>query len=225
MNNRFNGCAVCVVSAQPIIAAGIRALLAESTDGSSPYHAVSDPAEAAVVIYDVFNLALADHPANEQGLRDLVAAHPGRVLALSRLLQPGLTARALSIGAAAPISVSADSDELAALVEAAARGELVTDPQLVGRYDADLAQVLQAAVELTPRQKTVLSRVAAGYTNEEIAAELFISLNTLKSTIRGAYARIGVTNRASAVAWAIAHGYHGADVRDPRPRRDVSVGK
>jgi len=112
-------CTVCVVSGQPIIVAGIRALLTEATDAGCSYLATADPADADVVIYDVFNLAIAAHPDNEEELRELVAGHPGRVLALSRLLQPGLTARALSIGAAAPISVSADGTELVALVEAA----------------------------------------------------------------------------------------------------------
>jgi len=206
-------CTVCVVSGQPIIVAGIRALLTEATDAGCSYLATADPADADVVIYDVFNLAIAAHPDNEEELRELVAGHPGRVLALSRLLQPGLTARALSIGAAAPISVSADGTELVALVEAAANGDLASDPQLVTSYDADLSRLLDSDVELTPRQKTVISRIAAGYSNEEIAAELYISPNTLKSAIRGVYARIGVTSRASAVAWALSHGYQGPQAR------------
>uniref|UniRef100_UPI0025E186ED response regulator transcription factor n=1 Tax=Nocardioides sp. TaxID=35761 RepID=UPI0025E186ED len=202
-----------VVSRQPIVVAGIRTLLAESADAEHTYVAVTEPADADVVIYDVFNLAIGDAATSEGHLRKLAEGHPGRVLALSRLLQPGLTARALSLGAAAPVSVSAAGEELTALVDAAANGELATDPQLVRRYDADLAGVLHSAVDLTPRQKTVISYIAAGYSNEEIAAALFVSINTLKSTIRSAYSRIGVTNRAGAVAWAIAHGYQSAGAR------------
>ena len=216
MTTETVACTVCVVSGQPIVVAGIRALLSESTDAGGSYLTTTDPADADVVIYDVFRLASSTHPGNEDELGELVAGHPGRVLALSRLLQPGLTARALSIGAAAPISVSADANELIALVDAAANGDLATDPQLVSNYDADLSRLLSTDVELTPRQKTVISRIAAGYSNEEIATELYISLNTLKSTIRGAYSRIGVTSRASAVAWAISHGYQGPGVRRAR---------
>ncbi|HEY0952448.1 response regulator transcription factor [Nocardioides sp.] len=213
MTSDTTTCAVCVVSGQPIIVAGIHALLAEATDAGCAYLSTAHPADADVVIYDVFNLAIAAHPANEEELRELVAGHPGRVLALSRLLQPGLTARALAIGAAAPISVSADGTELVALVEAAVNGDLASDPQLVTSYDADLSTLLDSDVELTPRQKTVISRIAAGYSNEEIAAELYISPNTLKSAIRGVYSRIGVTSRASAVAWALSHGYQGPQAR------------
>ncbi|HEY0951120.1 helix-turn-helix transcriptional regulator [Nocardioides sp.] len=90
---------------------------------------------------------------------------------------------------------------------ATANGDLATDPTLVRRYDTDLARVFGPRSTLLPRRKTVLSRVAAGYTNDEIAAELYISINPLMSAIRGAYSRIGFTNRAGAVAWPIAHGY------------------
>lgn len=209
---------MCVVSGQPILVAGIRTLLGESADADICYLTVTDPAAADVVIYDVFNLATGNDQESEDELRKLAADHPGRVLALSRLLQPGLTARALSLGAAAPVSVSAAGEELTALVDAAANGDLASYPQLVRGYDAELARALEAAVELTPRQKTVISRIAAGYSNEEIASELFISINTLKSAIRNAYARIGVTNRAGAVAWAIAHGYQAPRTRTATTR-------
>jgi two-component system, NarL family, response regulator LiaR len=198
-------CTVCVVSGQPIVVAGIRALLAESADSTRAYATVSDPVDADVVIYDVFNLATAGD--GGQDLDRLVASHPGRVLALSRLLQPGLTARALARGAVAPVSVSADATELAALVDAAANGSIDSDPELVRKHEADLARILRADAQLTPRQQTVIARIAAGYSNDEIAADLFITTNTVKTAIRSLYGRIGVNTRASAVAWALEHGY------------------
>jgi DNA-binding NarL/FixJ family response regulator len=200
-------CAVCVVSDQPVVVAGIRALLTESVQADHIYAMVDRAAEADVVIYDVFRLATHEGGGSAEELTRLVDSHPGRVLALSRLLQPGLTARALANGAVAPVSISADADELVALVDAALSGALATDPELVRRYEADLVRVLSADVALTPRQQTIIARIAAGYTNEEIAGDLYITLNTLKSNIRALYARIGVTNRAGAVAWAIEHGY------------------
>jgi two-component system, NarL family, response regulator LiaR len=211
-------CTVCVVSKQPIVVAGIRTLLAESVDPSHVYESVADPVDADVVIYDVFNLATNEDRTGSGELDKLVASHPGRVLALSRLLQPGLTARALAAGAVAPVSVSADAEELAALVDAAASGELSTNPELARRHESDLAHLLRTEVALTPRDKTVLVRIAAGYSNAEIAADLFITVNTVKTAIRNLYARIGVRNRASAVAWALEHGY-GGGVDLPRRNR------
>ncbi len=200
---------VCVVSDQPIVTAGIRALLDELASVDRRYTTVSDPAAADVVIYDVFRLATGGNEESAAELADLVASHPGRVLALSRLLQPGLTARALANGAVAPVSVSADADEIAALVDAAAGDVLASDPEQVRRYEADLVRLLSADVELTARQETVIARIAAGYSNGEIASDLYISMNTLKSAIRVLYGRIGATNRAQAVAWALEHGYGG----------------
>ena len=205
----YNVCAVCVVSDQPVVAAGIRTLLAEAGHGDRTYRCVTEPADADVVIYDVFRLTTHDHDGTAEELTKLAAMRPGRVLALSRLLQPGLTARALANGAAAPVSVSADAEEIAALVDAAHGDKLTTDAEQVRRYEADLVQALAADVELTPRQQTVIARIAAGYSNNEIASDLYITLNTLKSNIRVLYARIGVNNRASAAAWAIEHGFGG----------------
>ena len=208
---------MCVVSGQPIVVAGIRALLAEVADPRRVYTTVSEPVDADVVIYDVFNLATSDDGWSTVELTQLAASHPGRVLALSRLLQPGLTARALANGAVAPVSVSADADEIAALVDAAANGDLVTDPEVVRRYEADLVRLLSADVKLSPRQQTIIVRIAAGYSNDEIAADLYITINTLKTAIRNLYAQIGVSNRAGAVAWALQHGYGGMS-RKPRTK-------
>lgn len=168
---------------------------------------MSDHHRADVVIYDVFQLAVPGDRARAGELERLVAAHPGRVLALSRLLQPGLTARALAAGAVAPVSIGADADELAGLVEAAAAGILAVDAALARKHHAELARQLGAEVGLTDRERTVLGLIAVGYSNQEIASQLYVSINTIKSTIRSIYRRIDVQTRAQAVAWAIEHGH------------------
>ena len=62
--------------------------------------------------------------------------------------------------------------------------------------------------ELTPREAEVLRRVAAGRSNDEIAAELYLSVRTVERHVANAYAKIGVsgrTARAAATAWAHAN--------------------
>lgn len=103
------------------------------------------------------------------------------------------------------MSVSADADAIVAQVDAALSGELATDPTQVRRYEADLVRALAADVALTPIQQRLLARIAAGYTNE-IASDLYITINTVKTHIRELYARIGVANRFGAVVWALEHG-------------------
>jgi two-component system, NarL family, response regulator LiaR len=203
---------VCVVSGHPIVVAGIRTLLTEIS-APTRFACVRDPGDAEVVIYDAFNLALAAHDDDE--LCQLIATHPCRVLALSRLLQPALTARAFAAGAVAPVSIGADADEMSALIEAVARGAVATDAELAHKSLVRLTTQLRADVGLTAREQTVLALIAAGYSNSQIAAELYVTINTVKTTIRSTYSRLGVHTRAQAVAWAIEHGY--ANLA-PRPR-------
>ncbi len=50
-----------------------------------------------------------------------------------------------------------------------------------------------------------MALIALGLTNQEIATQLFLSINSVKTHIRSAYRRIGVTRRSQAVIWGIAH--------------------
>lgn len=54
--------------------------------------------------------------------------------------------------------------------------------------------------ELTPREADVLTRIAEGRTNPEIAAELFLTVPTVKSYVNQVFAKLGVRSRAEAVA-------------------------
>jgi len=57
-------------------------------------------------------------------------------------------------------------------------------------------------VQLTPREKEILAMVALGAKNEEIAEELFITPNTVKTHIYNIYKKINVPNRLQAALWA-----------------------
>jgi len=59
---------------------------------------------------------------------------------------------------------------------------------------------------LTPREIQVLTQIAQGKTNYEIAAALYLSENTIKSYIRMLYRKIGVTSRTQALIWANRNG-------------------
>ena len=58
-----------------------------------------------------------------------------------------------------------------------------------------------AGFRLSEREGQVLRLVGAGQTNEEIARELFVSINTVKTYLRTAYRKIGVSRRSQAVLW------------------------
>ncbi|RYB92108.1 response regulator transcription factor [Nocardioides oleivorans] len=61
---------------------------------------------------------------------------------------------------------------------------------------------------LTERESDVLTLIAAGLSNHEIAARCHLSINSVKSYIRGAYRVIDVDSRTRAVLWAMTHGLH-----------------
>jgi len=90
-------------------------------------------------------------------------------------------------GAGGWVPLRGGVEQIVALVEAAATGSAVTAP-------------------LTEREEQVLALIAEGLTNQEIADRVFISINSVKTYIRSAYRKIGVTSRSQAVAWGLRHG-------------------
>ena len=87
-------------------------------------------------------------------------------------------------------------------VEHAAAGRRIA-PAAVRRHSRDAARL---ATGLTEREVAVLELIAAGLSNDQIAAELFVSINTVKTYVRTAYRRIGAKSRSQAVIWAMQHG-------------------
>jgi len=191
---------VQVVSGHPVVRAGVQSLLERHTD---QLLLVDEPAPADVVVYDVHGLSEGDG----DDLRLLVKRHPGRVVALSRVLQPGLVARALDLGAVVSGSIASDEQELLALVLAVAAGSFEdgSEADLANRRTRD--HDLGHDVRLTAREEDVLALVVSGHSNAEIAELLFLSPNTVKSFIRTAYAKIGASTRSQAVAWGIQYGF------------------
>jgi DNA-binding NarL/FixJ family response regulator len=68
------------------------------------------------------------------------------------------------------------------------------------------APTAAAASELTDRERSVLSAVAAGMTTAAISRDLWISEHTIKFHVTNIYRKLGVANRASAVRYALEHG-------------------
>jgi len=78
-----------------------------------------------------------------------------------------------------------------------------------GRY-RDAALPLsqpKTEVKLTARERQVLTLLARGLTNREIADALFIAEVTARDYVSGIYRKVEAGNRAEAAAWAIRHGY------------------
>jgi DNA-binding NarL/FixJ family response regulator len=156
-----------------------------------------------VVIYDVVGL----HEGDGRDLEILVGMYPGRVVALSRDLRPGLAAHAVSLGAIGSVSIGVGAEELVAIIEAAADGRLQDGSETARENQAERQRAMGRDVNLTEREREVLALIVRGVSNQEAADRLYLTINTVKSVIRSAYAKIGVGTRAQAVAWGVDHGF------------------
>ncbi|MFC0431697.1 response regulator transcription factor [Kutzneria buriramensis] len=111
---------------------------------------------------------------------------------------------AIEAGATGYLLKDTPRAELLRAVRAAVRGEAVLSPTVATKL---LGQVRAPAKDdLSKRELEVLALIAKGATNREAAAQLFISEATVKTHLLHLYAKLGVSDRAAAVATAFARG-------------------
>jgi DNA-binding NarL/FixJ family response regulator len=195
-----------ILSEQPIVTAGIQQLLEPYVERVLLIPPDELP-RADLVLYDVFGL----HEGTGEDLELAIKRYPGRVLALSRELQPGLTARALGVGAVASVPFGSDALELVVAIEDFAAGRLEDGSQTDLDNQADRRRQLGRDINLSPREQSVLALIVSGQSNDEIATELYLSINTVKTVIRSVYRKIGINSRSQAAAWGVEHGFPSGD--------------
>jgi DNA-binding NarL/FixJ family response regulator len=131
-------------------------------------------------------------------------ALPTRVLVLTTYDTDAYVLPAIAAGATGYLLKDAPRDELLRAVRAAAEGEAVLSPTVAARL---MNQVRTPEADaLSKRELDVLRLVAAGTTNRETGAKLFISEATVKTHLLNIYAKLGVSDRAAAVATAYDRG-------------------
>ena len=135
----------------------------------------------------------------------------GAVL-LSPCDNPALIRTAVQAGARGFLSPRLDTERLVDALERVHRGELVVErtssadrPEAVRREKDRALGSADLPAGLSPREVDVLVLVAEGMTNSDVAAETYLSPNTVKSYLRNAYRKIGATNRVEAVIWTVEH--------------------
>lgn len=118
-----------------------------------------------------------------------------RVIVYSGSADPDVPRRAMAAGAAAFLSRDAPEQQLLDVAATVAAGRMVfpfMDVRSLKRDPRD---------SLTEREKTLLAALAKGRTNTELAAELDISINTVKFHLRNLYEKLGLNNRSQAIAF------------------------
>ncbi len=116
---------------------------------------------------------------------------------------------ALRAGACGFLLKDAGPRLLVEAVRAAANGDALVSPSVTVRLLAHLAAGpaarSSAANTLSPRELDVVRAVARGRTNAEIAAELFVSLSTVKTHLTNVHSKLSTRNRVEIAAWAWEH--------------------
>lgn len=115
---------------------------------------------------------------------------------------------AIEAGATGYLLKDAPTPALVEAVRATAAGETVLSPAVATRLASRLRSPGPSA-QLSPREREVLTLVAHGTTNRAIAAKLFVSEATVKTHLGHIFDKLGVTDRAAAVARAYDRGILG----------------
>jgi len=123
----------------------------------------------------------------------------------------------LRAGASGYVPKRAAPDELVSAIRAAGRGEVFLYPSLAGRLVRDYLQRGPAGEgdapndELTPREQEVLTLIAEGYSNNEIADRLVISAKTVDRHRENIMRKLNLHNRVDLVKYALRKGLIGLD--------------
>jgi len=208
---------VLVVDDQAIVRDGLVTVLSLVPD-LQVTGAAADGAEAiAAVDRDAPDVVLMDlrMPGTDgpTATARIVADHPQvAVLVLTTYADDESIVTALRAGARGYLTKDAGRTEIATAIRAVASGQSTFDATVGARLVAQLAgggatasapavpALRERFPDLTPREADVLEQIAAGRTNPQIAAELFLTVPTVKSYVNQVFAKLGVATRAEAVA-------------------------
>jgi DNA-binding NarL/FixJ family response regulator len=210
---------VLIADDQTIVREGLSTLLGllpdvevvgVATDGEEAVRLVVEQ-RPDVVLVDL-RMPRVDGAEATRRIREL--APDTQVIVLTTYADDASVFTALQAGARGYLTKNASAAEIRQAIAAVRRGEALLDPSVQRRLLDALAGNpggLPAADEelpdgLTPREAEVLRLMAAGRTNQEIAADLVVSEGTVKTHVNRIFAKAGVRDRGQAVAYAYRHG-------------------
>jgi NarL family two-component system response regulator LiaR len=178
-------------------------VVGEAGDGRQAVDVVA-AARPDVLLLDLYMPGLDGHA--------VLAALPGiprqpAVVVLTSATEDEHLISAMHAGATSYLLKTAPADDVIAAVRAAAAGTASLSPELLTRLTQALRRPpppdpLQA---LSPRERDVLRLIARGHSNRQIARDLAIGEQTVKTHVRGILAKLGLQDRVQAAIFALRH--------------------
>lgn len=211
MTDRAGEIAVLLADDQDLVRSGLRRILrrkdgftivAECADGDEVPAAVAQH-RPDIVVMDLRMKRVDGIEATHR----LTAASGPPVLALTTFNDDELLSGVLRAGAAGFVLKDSSAEELIRAVRAVARGDSYLDPAVTSRVlttyrRAAAPRRVDAITDLTARELDVLTLIAKGSSNAEIAEELSISGLTVKSHIGHIFVKLDLRDRAAAIIHA-----------------------
>ncbi len=207
---------ILIVDDHAVVRAGLRLLL----NAESDLDAVGEAGNVRDAIFEVRavkpDVVLMDVVLpGESGLAGIPAVlHelPGaKVLMLSMQDDPRYVREAFAAGASGYVLKEAADAELVSAIREVAAGGRYVNPELGARLVAAEAEAerIADADPLSDREREVLRLLALGYTNQEIARQLFISVRTAETHRGNVMHKLGLASRAELVGYALRRGLLG----------------
>lgn len=133
-----------------------------------------------------------------------------RVIALTSHGEDHLVMRALSNGASGYLLKTHDSSQLVEAIRAAHRGDALMSSRVTRSVLTDIAQRRlsqgdrEKVASLSPSESRIVHLLSDGITsNEQLAAELVVSVNTVRSHIQSSMRKVGATDRTQLALWGV----------------------
>ncbi|WP_427924992.1 response regulator [Streptomyces sp. cg40] len=207
---------VVIADDHPVVRAGMRALLSRDESFEIVGESSTVPETVRVVAEEqpsvlVLDLTMAGQ-SSLPSIPDLLAASPGtRILILTMQEDPAFARAALRIGAAGYLLKEAAAEELLGAAHQIARGGTYLQPAMGARLAVAGAGAPGADgdASLTARELQVLSLLALGHTNQEVARRLFVSVRTVETHRARVRDKLGTETRADLIAAARERGLLG----------------
>lgn len=133
-----------------------------------------------------------------------------KVVMLTSYAEDELLFDAIVAGASGYVLKQIGSGELVRALEAIGRGETLIDPTLTQKVFSKVREIARYAQadafsKLNDQETKILALVAEGKTNREIAARIFLSEKTVRNYVSNILAKLNLSSRAQAAAYAVTH--------------------